>query len=97
MAGTAVALAPRPFLILCAALLKRSAAPHFEQSAVPSSSLGPVSLCPGCTSALGLLCNPKYSNQYRLNNPVPLIKRHRSLTEAVLISFGSTSGFPKTL
>jgi hypothetical protein len=28
------------------------------------------------------LCNPKYSNQYRFNNPVPLLKRHRSLTEA---------------
>ena len=28
---------------------------------------------------------------------MPLIKRHRSLTEAVFISFGSTSGFPKTL
>jgi len=38
------------------------------------SSLGPVSLCPRCTSALGLLCNPKYSNQYRFNNPVPLIE-----------------------
>jgi hypothetical protein len=24
-----------------------------------SSSLGPVSLCPGCTSALGFLCSPK--------------------------------------
>jgi hypothetical protein len=28
------------------------------------------------------LCNPKYSNQYTFSNPVPLIKRHRSLTEA---------------
>jgi len=65
-------------------------------SSFSSSSLGPVSLCPGCTSALCLLCNPKYSNQYKFNNPVPLIKRHRSLTEAVLISFGSTSGFPET-
>jgi hypothetical protein len=27
---------------------------------------------------------------------VPLIKRHRSLTEAVLTSFGSTNEFPKT-
>jgi len=62
-----------------------------------SSSSYSVSLYSGCTSALGLLCDPKYSNQYRFNNPVPLINRHRSLTEAVLISFGSTSGFPKTL
>jgi hypothetical protein len=51
-----------------------------------SSSLGPVSLCPGCTSALGLLCSPKHSIQHRFNNPVPLIKRQRSLTETVLIS-----------
>jgi hypothetical protein len=28
---------------------------------------------------------------------VPLIKRQRSLTEAVVKSFGSTSEFPKTL
>jgi hypothetical protein len=28
---------------------------------------------------------------------VPLINRQRSLTEAVLISFGSTSEFPKIL
>jgi hypothetical protein len=28
---------------------------------------------------------------------VALIKRQRSLTEAVLISFGSTIGFPKIL
>jgi hypothetical protein len=61
-----------------------------------SSSIGPVSLCPGCASALGLLYNPKYSIQHRFNSPVR-IKRQRSLTEAVLISFGSTSGFPRTL
>jgi hypothetical protein len=30
----------------------------------------PVSLCPRCTSALGLLCYPKYSIQFRFNNPV---------------------------
>ena len=68
-----------------------------EKWGCSSSSLGPVTLCPRCTSALGLLCNPKYSNQYTFNNPLPLIKRHRSLTEAVLISFGPTNGFPKTL
>jgi hypothetical protein len=28
---------------------------------------------------------------------VPLIKRQRSLTEAVLVSFGSAVSFPKTL
>jgi hypothetical protein len=61
------------------------------------SSLGSVRLCPGCTTALGLLCNPKYSNQHRSNSPVPLMKRQGSYIEAVLISFGSTSEFPKTL
>ena len=40
----------------------------------PPSSSGPVSLCPGCTSTLGLLCNPKYSNECRINNPVPLMR-----------------------
>jgi hypothetical protein len=64
---------------------------------VSSSSLGPVSLCPGCTSAIGLLCSPKHSIQHRFNNPVPLIRRQRSLTEAVLISFGSAISLPKAL
>jgi hypothetical protein len=63
----------------------------------PPPSVGPVSRCPGSTSALGLLCSPKHSIQHRFNNPVPLIKGQRSLTEAVLISFGSASSFPKTL
>jgi len=58
--------------------------------------LGPVSLYPGCTSALSLLCNPKHSVQHRFSNSVPLIKRQRSLTDAVLISFGSAVSFPKT-
>jgi hypothetical protein len=43
------------------------------------------------------LCNPKYSIQHRFSSPVPLMKRQRSLTEAVFISFGVTFGFPKTL
>ena len=59
--------------------------------------LGPVSLCSGCTTAVGLLYSLKHSIQHTFNNPVPLIKRQRSLTEAVLMSFGSTVSFPKTL
>jgi hypothetical protein len=35
--------------------------------------------------------------QLRFSNPVPFIKRQRSLPEAVLISFGSINKFPKTL
>jgi hypothetical protein len=63
-----------------------------------SSSVGPVSIIvPVSTSALGLSCDPKYSTQHRFSSPVPLTERQRSLTEVVLISFGSTSGFPKTL
>jgi hypothetical protein len=54
-------------------------------------------ICPGCTAAEGLLCNPKHYIQHRFSSPVPLIKRQRFLTEAVLISFGSTNGYPKTL
>jgi hypothetical protein len=43
--------------------------------------------CPSflCTSTLGLLCNPKYSIQQPFSSPVPLIKRQRSLTKAVLL------------
>jgi hypothetical protein len=74
-------------------LLPSSSSP----SSSSSSSLGPVSLHPGCTPALGLLYNPKYSIQHRFNSPVPLIKRQRSLTEVVLVSFGSTSEFQMTI
>jgi hypothetical protein len=60
-----------------------------------SSSSGPLSLCRKCTSALGLLCNPKYSHQYRFHKPAPLIKRHRSLTEAALYIFWFDKRVPK--
>jgi hypothetical protein len=79
---------------MCICNRKQEFDAHVQHSS--SSSLGSVSLCPGCTSALGLLWNPKYSNQYRFNNPVLLIKKQRSLTEGVLIAFSSISGFPKT-
>jgi hypothetical protein len=59
--------------------------------------IGPVSLCSGRTTVVGLLYSPKYFIQHRFNNPVPLIKRQRSLTEAVHMSFGSIINFPKTL
>jgi hypothetical protein len=63
-----------------------------------SSSLGHISIIASVrTSASGLLCNLNYSIQHSFNSPVPLIKRQRSLTEAVLISFGSTTRFPMTL
>jgi hypothetical protein len=58
---------------------------------------GPSPFCPIITSALGLLYNPKHSTQHTFSSPVPRINRQRSLTEAVLISFGSTNRFPKTL
>jgi len=34
---------------------------YWDSSSSSSSSLGPVSLCPRCTSALGLLYSPKHS------------------------------------
>ena len=34
-------------------------------------------------------------HQHRFSIPLSVIKRQRSLSEAVLISFGSTNGFPK--
>jgi hypothetical protein len=40
------------------------------------------------------LCNPNHTIQHRFSSPVTLIKRQSSLTVAVLISFGSTNGFP---
>jgi hypothetical protein len=52
---------------------------------------------PVSTTAIGLLCNRKYCTQLRLRNPVPRMKRQRSLTEAVRISVGSTTRHPKTL
>ena len=69
----------------------------FVLHTVASSFCSPVSLPSGCTTTLGLLYRPKHSIQHRFNNTVPLIKRQRSLTEAVLMSFGSTISFPKTL
>jgi hypothetical protein len=35
--------------------------------------------------------------KYSFNSPVPLLKRLRSQTETVLISFGSTTESPETL
>jgi hypothetical protein len=72
---------------------------HFQCNFLPVFffCLGPVSQCSGSISAKGLLCNPKHSVQHRFSNPVSLIKRQRSLTEAVLIYFGSTDDFPKML
>ena len=62
-----------------------------------STTPWPVNWCPGHTSAFSLLCSPQHSIQHMFNHPVLLIKSQRSLTEAVLLSFGSTNIFPKTL
>jgi hypothetical protein len=59
--------------------------------------LGPVCLSSGSTSALRLIVRTLNFHQHRFSIPVSLIKRHRSLSEAVLISFGSTNYFPKML
>jgi hypothetical protein len=52
---------------------------------------------PVSTAAVGLLCNPKYCIQPRFCNPVPRMKRQRSLTESVRMSVGSTARYPNTL
>jgi hypothetical protein len=54
-------------------------------------------LMPRKHRSLKAYCAPQIQCQHRFSSPVTLIKGHRSLTEAVLISFGSTNGFPKTL
>jgi hypothetical protein len=59
--------------------------------------LGPVCIGSGCTSALKAYCATLNFYQHRFIIPVSLIKRQRSLTEVVLISFSLTSGFPKIL
>ena len=46
--------------------------------------------------SLEAYCATLNFHQHRFSIPVSLIKRQRSLSEAVLISFGSTNGFPKT-
>jgi hypothetical protein len=57
---------------------------------------GPSADAPEAPQPKGLFCTLVHY-QHRFSSSVTLIKRHRSLTEAVLISFGSTNGFPKTL
>jgi hypothetical protein len=57
--------------------------------------LGPVCLSSGSTSALTLIVHTLNFHQHRFSIPVSLMKRQRSLSEDVLISFGSTNGFPK--
>jgi hypothetical protein len=46
--------------------------------------------------SLWLIVLPQYYIQHSLNNPALRIKKHRSLIEAVLMSFGSIISFPKT-
>jgi hypothetical protein len=68
-----------------------------SSSPPPPPSLGPVSInSPVSAAAVGLLCNPKYYIQPRFSNPVPRMKRQRSLAEAVRMSVGSTSRYPET-
>jgi hypothetical protein len=73
---------------------------HFVASPPPPPPPppGPISMnAPVSTTAIGLLCNPKYCIQPKFHNPVPRMKRQRSLTEAVRMSVGSTTRYPKKL
>jgi len=45
--------------------------------------------------SLEAYCAALNFHQHRFNIPVSLIKRQRSLSEAVLVSFGSNKRFPK--
>ena len=47
--------------------------------------------------SLEAYCAPVNFHQHIFSIPVSLIQRQRSLSEAVLISFGSTNSFPKML
>jgi hypothetical protein len=63
-----------------------------------SSSQEPVHInAPVSIAALGLLCNPKYYIQPRFRNPMPRMKRQRSLTEVVRTFVGLTTRLLKTL
>jgi hypothetical protein len=63
-----------------------------------SSSLGPVSIIASyAPQPQAYRATLKYFIQHRFSSLVPLLKRQRSLTDAVLISFGSTTKSPKTL
>jgi hypothetical protein len=46
--------------------------------------------------SLRLIVLPQYYIQHSLDNPALRMKKHRSLIEAVLMSFGSIISFPKT-
>jgi hypothetical protein len=64
----------------------------------PTPPPGPINKnAPVSTTAIGLLCNPKYCIQPRFSNPVLRMKRQSFLTEAVRMSVSSTSRHPKTL
>jgi hypothetical protein len=60
-------------------------------------NLGPVCISSGSTSAFKAYCANLNFHQHRFIIPVSLIKKQKSLSEAVLISFGSTNGFSKIL
>jgi hypothetical protein len=81
----------------CSVLLSYSP-PHppsssSSSSSYSSSSLGSISIISTVsTSALGLMCDHKYSIQHRFSSPVPLMKTQRTLTEVVLKSFGYCFG-----
>jgi hypothetical protein len=60
-------------------------------------NLGPVCFSYGSTSAFKAYCANLNFHQHRFIIPVSLVKRQRSLSEAVLISFGSINCLPKIL
>jgi hypothetical protein len=77
--------------------------PHRGDSCMRSApffffiNLGPVWFSSGSTSAFKAYCTTLNSHQHRFIIPVSLMKRQRSLSEVVLISFGSINGLPQKI
>ena len=68
-----------------------------DASSSSSSTLGPSANAPEAPQPRAYFAYPKCSIQHSLDNPVFLMKRHRSLTVAVHIYFGSAVSSPKTI
>ena len=76
---------------LCCAFVFRS-----MNCTVSSSSQGPSAYTPDATQPQAY-CTTLNTIQYRFNNPMPCMRRQRSVTKAVLVSLGSAVSLTKTL
>jgi len=67
-----------------------------SSSSTTTTTLGPSANAPEAPQP-EVYCATLNILHHRFSSPVSLIKRQRSLTEAVLISFGFTNSSPKTM